>query len=200
MTTSSARPRRRSRILFIFGAIALGIAVLKDWVGCGVYFAPQPFYHQIVTPDVAGGLQRDHDAEGKITDLIAQYRRQLPVGLVDMDSLVYAVYRAPEGDILFIGGAVVNPAGMQATFRNSGQTPGGTVNAGYPGPGGGQGVCITVPVAGVPVPVPECGWVTDDSYGDLFPIPDSATPPAAPSVTELADLVRQMRSDLEKNT
>ncbi|MFL6075204.1 MAG: hypothetical protein ACJ73S_17555 [Mycobacteriales bacterium] len=47
----------------------------------------------------------------------------------------------------------------------------------------------------------ECAWLTDSSFGQLLPlIPATGPTPPAPTVRQLAALLRQMRPDLDRTT
>lgn len=149
---------------------------------------------KVATPEVAGGLTRDHVVEAKVTDLFTQYRSHFPTDAVDMASLVYAVYHQPTSDIVFIGGTVTQPAGLLAMLRGRpGQQPGADTEV-DPGPGGGTGICTQAPNSGG-IQVPACAWVTDDSFGQLIPLVPINNP-VVPSAQDLAALMRRMRPDL----
>ncbi len=210
MKISSPDPQTSSplrwwfRIVVTFvGAIALGGPVLT---GCsvstefGLHGPAQDIQsraivaYKVVTPEAAGGLQRDDADRTKSADVIGRAKQtwsQQPADrLIDKNSLVYAVYLAqdtsPPIGYLFTGGTVKDPQGVLAVLGN-----GGTASNIDPGPAGGQGVCTES--AGVPA----CGWVDDHTFGYLYPLFPLDGPSAAPSVKELSELMRRMRPDLE---
>jgi hypothetical protein len=155
---------------------------------------------RIGTPEVAGGLSRSRDTETKYADQLAQARTQLRPDAVVSDSVVSAIYHragftAPDGDIVFMGGAVRDPAPLLAEISGRpGNLPQGwqSIDVDF-GPSGGRGACAEGPNSAGTVQ-PSCIWVTGDSFGHLVPFPAAS---GVPTMLELADLMKNMRPDLE---
>jgi hypothetical protein len=148
-------------------------------------------------PEVAGGLSRAHDTEARIADQLAQSLTQLRPDAVVEGSLVAAVYHRPgidphNGDIVFMGGALSDPAPLRASLKGRpGNLPPGWENMDVDlGPNGGQGACAQGPNA-----APSCIWVTDTSFGHLVPLVPPTGASALPDMRELAGLMQKMRPD-----
>jgi hypothetical protein len=197
------------RALTAAGAVLLGVLLLTGRVSCGASVqngaterrqqVVRPGDSPGVLPASAGGLTRDRATETRVAATMADLQSQLPAGAVAGDSFAYAVYRSARGEVLFVGGTVGDRAILLTVLRRRADQPGGTVTGIDPGAGGGQGLCTAVPEAGITVP--ECAWVTDTSFGELLPlIPTTGPVPPAPTVPQLAALLRQMRPVLDHTT
>ncbi|MFC5098879.1 hypothetical protein [Amycolatopsis plumensis] len=130
---------------------------------------------------------------------MARTRAQFRPDAVVADSVMSAVYHrpgftAPDGDIVFMGGAVRDPAPLLAEISGRpGNLPQGwqSMNVDL-GPNGSRGACAQGPNSTGAVQ-PSCIWVTDDSFGHLVPFPAAS---GVPTMQELANLMKNMRPDL----
>jgi hypothetical protein len=163
----------------------------------GAPSAPSPA-PSLRTPNTAGGLPRDAQAESQLGQDINADRNKIIVGTNGRFNIVSAFYRDPSettsdsrpAGVIFIGGTGVpysiDPAQFVASFRQGAlPNPASEVDA---GPGGGKAVCSQDTVRGQVGAY--CAWATGNTFGLIMPTFDKGIP-------TVAALMRKMRPDLQ---
>jgi serine/threonine protein kinase len=159
--------------------------------------------HRILAADSAGGWQRDLGGEQTLRSTINQQRSTLnSTARGQLSGVTTAFYKDPNGGtsstgnpagVIFIGGTgpLGDPDNFVSGFRRSATSnTSTTVTEVSAGSGGGKGVCAELRSAGQTISF--CAWATEDSFGEIVPtVPGRST-------TEMAQLMRTMRPDLEQ--
>jgi len=150
--------------------------------------------YTITAPPTAGGYQQVNDSSG---DVYGSTFRNL---LGDKGNVVSATYDVNGTKVTFTGVSGTD-MGSANGFREGLQSTsaGANVTIHDTDPGGdGTAGCAEITVATVTVPL--CYWQTDTSLGMVTATPDISTTGniSAMEWTRLADVMRQMRPDVEK--
>ncbi|HEY7486424.1 MAG TPA: hypothetical protein VH912_18315 [Streptosporangiaceae bacterium] len=155
--------------------------------------------HDVVAAASAGGWQRDPAGESRFGTNINTQKNSLESATGGkLDKVVSAFYKDPGGSsssllpagVIFIGGTgpLGDPDKFVSSFRSAASSS-GTVTEVDPGAGGGRGVCAEASAASQTIAF--CAWATNDSFGEIV-----STSPGK-SASDVADLMRKMRPDLE---
>jgi hypothetical protein len=155
--------------------------------------------HDVVAAESAGGWQRDAAGESRFgTNINTQKNTLQSATGGKLDKVVSGFYKDPNGSsssllpagVIFIGGTgpLGDPDKFVSSFRSAASST-GTVTEVDPGAGGGRGVCAEATAASQTIAF--CAWATNDSFGEIV-----STSPGK-SASQVADLMRKMRPDLE---
>lgn len=195
--------RKRTSVLTatIVGAAALGPSAQLFTPSAFAQPSPNPSPSSspsLGTPNTAGGLPRDPQAESQLGQDINADRDKIIAGTQGRFNVVSAFYRDPSettsdgrpAGVIFIGGTgapySIDPGQFVASFRQGASpNPSSEVD---PGPGGGKAVCSQDTVRGHVGAY--CAWATGNSFGLILPTFDKDVP-------TVAGLMRKMRPDLQ---
>jgi hypothetical protein len=207
-SVSPARRRRSDVLIVVAVGAALAVAAVLALVVVG---STDDRTYTITTPAQAGGLTR-LGAASTVRPSTVGYENIQQVVNGRARTPVTALYQEPSRRLLLTlqatTGDLGDPAGLLNRLRahppQVGQSKVEEINSSWkrlaatdPGPHGGRAVCGELSVS-APRSVPAestitvCAWQTHHTFGYLFA-------PASPlSVADLAEVMRQMRPDLEK--
>jgi len=204
---SSPRGSGMARVLvFGGGAIVLGV-VLVVLVAIGTtIFAGKKY--QISTPDSAGGMPRDPGVEDPLTSAASPFWSSLDSN-DQVSDYARAAYADDSTAYLFLGGAgkVDDQDGFLRAFRSAAarfSRSDSVSEEKVDGGGDGKAACVTVrgtaTGSSTPYSTAICAWVTKTSFGEIIPFPlsnSTTTVPVGKTASELALIMRRMRSDIE---
>ncbi len=184
---------RKGIALGIGGIVAVVVIIIVVVVVANLGGAGSDKY-TISTPPTAGGYPQVNDSTG---DTYGNTFRNL---LGSQGTVVSATYDAGGTKVTFTGVSGSN-LGSSDGFRQGLQGSGASVTIHDTDAGGpGKAACAEITVATVTIPL--CYWQTDTSLGMLTASPDltSVTSGGGQSIgwSQLADIMRKMRPDVEK--
>ncbi|KAB2339205.1 hypothetical protein [Actinomadura rudentiformis] len=207
-------PPRRSNAGCVLGVILAGVAaVVLLVVGAVVVVAMND--HTINTPTVAGGRSRDFAAELRMSSTISSQRRIIQqVSGYKVDTVKSAVYGVGSDRWVFVGAeGDFDPDDLVSSFRRavdreltSSRFSTLTIPISNTG-GDGKAACVSIRYISSTTSVPSvstamCGWMTDDTFGLVYPAVDSSTSTLSSArvhtSTSVASVMRSLRDDVEE--
>ena len=194
------QPPQKKKTGLILGIVGGGVGVVVLIVAAIVVISlinSGPSY-QIVTPDTAGGLQRDRTAESQAPQIGQQKDRLKSIAGGKIEKVSTAIYSDSSsssasgltGKVFFLGATAkdkIDQDGFMSGFKKgvSGSMQVKTVDAGSLG---GQAACASSSASSTSTSV--CIWVDDSTFGEIVP--------SGKSPEEAAALMLKMRSDIEQ--
>jgi hypothetical protein len=184
------------RRLVIAGAFVVAIAFVAvvAWVqlkgdGSSSY--------TMTTPDTAGGYSKTASATdaAAMTSLTTEAGREFGSGA----QVVNATYKVNDSKVIFIGvyGGSRRQEDLSSQIKKFAK---GAPT--HPTAAGGKGSAECAEITSGTITVPICAWLTDATMGMLMTIPDASagTTPTTLSWSQLSDVMRKMRPDIEHTT
>ncbi|MFG2003375.1 hypothetical protein ACGFNU_29870 [Spirillospora sp. NPDC048911] len=202
--------RRKSNAGCVLGIVFAGVAAVV-LIAVVAIVAVSMNDHTIDTPAVAGGRSRDYSAEVRMSSTISSQRRIIQqVTGYKVDTVKSAVYGIGSDRYVFVGAeGDFDPDTLVGSFRQAvnremDSSRFSTLTLPISDAGGdGEAACVSIRHVSSTTTIPSvstamCGWMTGDTFGLVYPAPDSSlSSTRVYSSLSVAAVMRDLRDDVE---